>query len=63
MPEVKYRDGKSEAQRIADRLKPSNDIAHAGTVTRHGDGPTRTITTVHHSGHQHGLYRAQDEGE
>lgn len=44
--------GKPEAQRIADRLKGSNDTSTANTVAKHGTGPTRTVTTVHHSGHQ-----------
>ena len=51
--EVKLSDLKPEAQRIADRLKPSNDTSTANTFAKHGDGPTRTITTVHHSGHEH----------
>jgi hypothetical protein len=45
--------GKPETQRIADRLKGSNDTSTANTVAKHGEGPNRTITTVHHSGHQH----------
>jgi precorrin-6x reductase len=45
--------GKSDAQRIADRLKGSNDHSTAETIAHHGTGPTRTITTVHRSGHQH----------
>jgi hypothetical protein len=44
--------GKSEAQRISDRLKPSSspDVVH--TSITHGSGPTRTVSTVHHHGHQ-----------
>jgi hypothetical protein len=45
--------GKSNEQRIADRLKGSNDTGTANTLAKHGDGPTRTITSIHHSGHQH----------
>ena len=48
--------GKSHEQRIADRLKGSNDTSTANTLAKHGDGPTRTITSIHHSGSakQHG---------
>jgi hypothetical protein len=47
---------KSDAQKVADRLKGSNDTSTANTIAHHGTGPTRTITTVHHSGSakQHG---------
>jgi hypothetical protein len=41
---------KSDAQKVADRLKSSNDQSTADTIVRHGEGPTRTITSVHHSG-------------
>jgi hypothetical protein len=58
MAEVKL-SGKSNEQRIADRLKGSST---ADTIAKHGDGPTRTITSVHHSGSakQHG---PANEGE
>ena len=51
--------GKPEAQRIADRLKGSNDTSTANTIAKHGEGPTRTITSIHHSGSakQHGEVR------
>jgi hypothetical protein len=49
MPDVIH-SGKSDAQLIADRLKGSNDTSTANTLAKHGDGPTRTITSVHHSG-------------
>ena len=52
MVEVKLRDGKSEAQRITDRLKPSNSPDNVAMQVQTGTGPTRTITTVHNSGHQ-----------
>jgi hypothetical protein len=51
MTETKYR-GKSEAQRIADRLKASNSPDAVHTYAEHGTGPTRTISTVHRAGHQ-----------
>lgn len=41
--------GKPLDQRIADRLKNSGDAANADVVAKHGDGPTRTITNLHHS--------------
>jgi hypothetical protein len=43
---------KSDAQRIADRLKGSNDTSTADTIAHHGTGPTRTITTVHRGSQQ-----------
>jgi hypothetical protein len=52
MTEVKLADGKGEAQRIADRLKPSASPNNIATQVQTGTGPTRTITTVHHGGHQ-----------
>ena len=42
----------SDAERIAKRLRPSNDHERADSRTTHGSGPTRTVTTIHHSGHQ-----------
>jgi hypothetical protein len=48
MTEVRH-SGKSMQQRIADRLKPSNDLANADIHTAHGTGPTRAHTTIHHS--------------
>jgi hypothetical protein len=56
MAEV-HQTGKSNEQRIADRLKGSNDTSTADTVATHGTGPTRTVTSVHKSGHQ-----AQSQG-
>jgi hypothetical protein len=51
MTETKYH-GKSEAQRIADRLKPSNSPDAVDTYAEHGTGPTRTVTSVHRAGHE-----------
>ena len=47
---------KSDAQRIADRLKGSNDTSTADTHVTHGTGPTRVVHSVHRSGtaKQHG---------
>ena len=45
--------GKSMEQRIADRLRPSNDLKNADVTATHGTGPTRTVTAIHHPG-QHG---------
>ena len=39
--------GKSEAERLADRLKSS--AGSAPNQHTHGSGPTRTVTTVHHN--------------
>jgi hypothetical protein len=47
----------SQAQRIVDRLKQSNDMATANLHSVQGSGPTRVHMTVHRSGHQ-----AQGEG-
>jgi hypothetical protein len=60
--EVKLSDLKPEAQRIADRLKPScsPDAAHTSVTT--GTGPTRTVTTIHRGGHQH-RHGPVNEGE
>jgi hypothetical protein len=44
-------DGKSCEQKIHDRLKPSGPMGTHRVVK--GDGPTRTVTTVHEHGHQH----------
>lgn len=52
MTEHQLKHPKSQDQRIADRLKPSNDMATANVHSVHGTGPTRTHTTVHHSGNQ-----------
>ena len=41
---------KSDAQRIADRLKGSNDTSTADTVVHVGTGPTRVVHSVHRSG-------------
>jgi hypothetical protein len=43
--------GKSCEDRIRDRLRPSGPMGtHRVTA---GEGPTRTVTTVHEHGHQH----------
>jgi hypothetical protein len=49
--EVKLTSGKgSMEQRIADRLRPSNDMANADQIAQHGSGPTRAVTAIHHGG-------------
>jgi hypothetical protein len=55
MPQV-MQGPKSDAERIADRLKGSNDASTADTVVTHGTGPTRVVHSVHRSGSakQHG---------
>ena len=52
MVEVHLRDNKSDAQRIADRLKSSASPEAAHTSVTTGSGPQRVVTTVHKSGHQ-----------
>ena len=49
MPDV-IQGPKSDAQRITDRMKPSNDTSTANTIVHRGDGPTRIIHSVHRSG-------------
>jgi hypothetical protein len=51
MPEVKlHPDSKGDmAQRIADRKRPSNDIASSDVHAVHGTSHLRTHHTVHHS--------------
>ena len=44
--------GKSMQQRIADRLKPSSSPDAVSMQVTHGEGPRRTISTIHHSGFQ-----------
>jgi hypothetical protein len=41
---------KPDAQKISDRLKPSNDHSTADTLVTHGTGPTRVVHSVHRSG-------------
>ena len=61
--EVRLTSGKgSMEQRIAARLRPSNDHSTATHTASHGSGPTRTVTTVHHSGHQ-AAHGQQEEDE
>ena len=54
--------GKSDAERIADRLKGSNDTTTADTIVTHRKGPTRVVHSVHHSGSakQHGRTNSGD---
>jgi hypothetical protein len=42
----------SMSQRIADRLRPSNERTTATHSIQTGQGPTRTSHTVHHGGSQ-----------
>jgi hypothetical protein len=47
---------KSDAQRIADRLKPSCSPEAVNSYVTTGSGPTRCVTSIHRSGQniQHG---------
>jgi hypothetical protein len=47
MVEVKYH-GKSETQRLSDRLKPSNHMPSADTHVQQGHGPRRLHHTTHY---------------
>ncbi len=48
MADIKL-NGPSMEQRIANRLRSSGEGSGADITTRHGDGPTRTVTHIHHS--------------
>jgi len=48
MPDIKLT-GKPMDQRISDRLKSSGEGAKPDLMVKKGDGPTRTITHLHHS--------------
>ena len=48
---VEVRQAKSTEQKIADRLRNSGEGSNPNVHTVHGEGPTRTHTNVHHSGH------------
>ena len=48
---VEVRQNKSTAEKIADRLRNSGEGSNPNVHTVHGEGPTRTHTNVHHSGH------------
>jgi hypothetical protein len=52
MVEVRRRDGRSDAERIAHRLKPSNEMETASTHTTQGTGAQRVHTTIHHGSSQ-----------
>ena len=53
MVEVRFRpDGKSQEQRIRDRLLPSNDVRSATTHTVQGTSAQRVSTTIHHGSTQ-----------
>jgi hypothetical protein len=65
VPEEKYRDnhnGSSAAERIAARLRPSNDTASAHTVLHQGSGPRRVVHTIHGGGGQGGLNKSEAGG-
>jgi hypothetical protein len=56
--------GKPLDQRIADRLRPSaGDNSGADVTTKLGTGPTRTITSIRHKGHQTGQMKRGDGDE
>jgi hypothetical protein len=47
-----HHSGATAEQRIANRLKPSAGDDAGDVQTTKGTGPTRTVTSIHHSGHQ-----------
>lgn len=51
----------SMADRVAKRLNNSGAGAGADEVVKKGEGPTRTVSHVHHGGYQHNS-RFQNEG-
>jgi hypothetical protein len=63
MPDIKLT-GKPMEQRISDRLKSSGEGAKPDLMVKKGDGPTRTITHLHHGSSQGGAKRSnrQDDG-
>jgi hypothetical protein len=42
--------GGTPQERIANRLKNSGEGSGASVTVKHGEGPTRTVTNIHHSG-------------
>jgi hypothetical protein len=42
----------SMQQRIADRMKSSGAGTNPDVMVKHGTGPTRTVTHIHHSSSQ-----------
>jgi hypothetical protein len=43
--------GPSMEKRVADRLRNSGEGSNPNVHTKHGEGPLRTHTNIHHSGH------------
>ncbi len=66
MADVRYNPahhaGGTPQERIAARLR--NSGCDADEVAQHGEGPTRTITNIHHSGSAglHGLVQGPKKG-
>jgi hypothetical protein len=64
MTEVKYNSGGgTPAERLAKRLLNSGAGAKPDLSVKQGEGPTRTHTNVHHSGHVHGTKLNPGEGK
>ena len=61
MSEDHYK-GPGPEQRIANRLKPSNDHSTANHHTVQGNSAQRVSTTIHGSGSQHGGGPLSPEG-
>jgi hypothetical protein len=60
MPDIKLT-GKPMEQRISDRLKSSGSGAKPDLMVKKGDGPTRTITHLHHSATNEGSTTKQKD--
>jgi hypothetical protein len=52
MVEIRRSDGRSDAERITRRLRPSNEMETASTHTTQGTGAQRVHTTIHHGSTQ-----------
>jgi hypothetical protein len=53
--------GKPMDQRVTDRLKSSGEGAKPDAMIKKGDGPTRTITHLHHSATNEGSSTKQKD--
>jgi hypothetical protein len=60
MPNIKLT-GKPMQERISDRLKSSGAGAKPDQMIKKGDGPTRTITHLHHSATNEGSTTKQKD--
>ena len=59
--DTKHHAGATPEARIANRLKPSAGDDCGDVQVTKGTGPTRTVTSIHHSGHQQHAKHSADE--